>query len=268
MRGIYAAGVFDRCLDDDIRFDVCIGISAGSANAASYVSGQRGRNRDFYETYPFRKEYMSLGNFLRIGSYLDLEYIYGTLSNTGAESPLDYDAFAANPAELYVVACDAETGESRYFEKKDIPRDDYRAMMASSAIPAVCLPYPIDGRTYFDGALGDTIPLDKALELGCDRIVLVLTKPKDVPRRPDKDEFLARFVKRRWPVAAQRLRTRAARYNAGVARARELEAQGKLLIVAPEDTEGMDTLTKDRDAMERLYHRGYNDGGAIAAFLR
>ena len=266
MRGIYAAGVFDRCMDEDIRFDLCIGISAGSANVSSYLAGQRGRNRFFYETYPFRKEYMSLGNFLRIGSYLDLDYIYGTLSNTGGECPLDYDAFAANPAELIVIACDADTGESRYFEKKDVARDDYRPMMASSAIPAVCLPYPIDGRRYFDGALGDTIPLQKAFDEGCDRVVLVLTKPKDTLRKADKDVFLARFVKRRWPVAAERLRTRAKRYNEGVALAKKLEAEGKVLIIAPEDTEGMDTLKKDRDAMERLYARGYEDAAAIRAF--
>ena len=267
MRGIYAAGIFDRCMDEGIRFDLCIGISAGSANVSSYLSGQRGRNRYFYETYPFRKEYMSLGNFLRTGSYLDLDYIYGTLSNSGGESPLDYDAFASNPAELFVVACDADNGETRYFTKEDVARDDYRPMMASSAIPAVCLPYPIGGRRYFDGALGDTIPLKKAFDEGCGKVVLVLTKPKDVLRTPDRDVRLARFVKRRWPAAAERLRTRAERYNKGVALAKKLEAEGKVLIVAPEDTEGMDTLRKDRDAMERLYLRGYGDGAAIRAFL-
>ena len=31
-----------------IYFDYCIGVSAGSANCASYVSRQRGRNLEFY----------------------------------------------------------------------------------------------------------------------------------------------------------------------------------------------------------------------------
>ena len=35
LRGIYAAGIFDYCLDNDINFDTCIGVSAGSANVAS-----------------------------------------------------------------------------------------------------------------------------------------------------------------------------------------------------------------------------------------
>ena len=32
LRGIYGAGVLDRCLEEDLRFDLCIGVSAGSAN--------------------------------------------------------------------------------------------------------------------------------------------------------------------------------------------------------------------------------------------
>ena len=44
LRGVYAAGVLDYCLDEKIAFDLCIGISAGSANVAAYLAGQRGRN--------------------------------------------------------------------------------------------------------------------------------------------------------------------------------------------------------------------------------
>ncbi len=37
FRDIYGAGVFDWCLDHDVHFDYCIGISAGSANLASFL---------------------------------------------------------------------------------------------------------------------------------------------------------------------------------------------------------------------------------------
>ena len=44
LRGIYAVGVLDYCMDQGIAFDLGIGVSAGSANLASYAAGQRGRN--------------------------------------------------------------------------------------------------------------------------------------------------------------------------------------------------------------------------------
>lgn len=37
-------GVLDYCLEAGIRFDVGIGISAGSANISSYIAGKKKRN--------------------------------------------------------------------------------------------------------------------------------------------------------------------------------------------------------------------------------
>ena len=37
LRGVYGAGVFDTCLDEGIAFDYLIGVSAGSANVASFL---------------------------------------------------------------------------------------------------------------------------------------------------------------------------------------------------------------------------------------
>lgn len=75
LRGIYTAGALDFCLDADIRFDLCVGVSAGSANLGAYIAGQKGRNYRFYTEYAFRKEYMSAANFLRTRSYIDLDYV-------------------------------------------------------------------------------------------------------------------------------------------------------------------------------------------------
>lgn len=101
LRGIYAAGVFDWCLENGVKFDYGIGISAGSANLASYLSGQRGRNYLFYEEYSMRRQYMGAGNMLRSGSFLNLQYIYGTLSNAGCENPLDLKNVCQSDGVVY-----------------------------------------------------------------------------------------------------------------------------------------------------------------------
>ncbi len=66
-------------MEEGVQFDCCIGVSAGSANMCSYVAGQHGRNKPFYQDYSFRKEYMSVGNLVHKHSYLDLEYVCGAL---------------------------------------------------------------------------------------------------------------------------------------------------------------------------------------------
>ena len=268
LRGIYAAGVLDYCMDHGIQFDLGIGVSAGSANLTSYCARQRGRNYQFYTDYAFRKEYMSLENFLSQRSYVDLDYVYSTLSCTDGENPLDYTAFEENPMEFYVVATEAETEHPKYFDNPDIHQDDYNIMKASSAIPFVCKPYSIDGTAYYDGALSDPVPVEKAFQLGCDRVVLILTKPEHYLRNARKDEKLAACIRHAYPAAAQSLCQRARRYNDSVALARMKARQGKVLVVAPEDTFGVDTLTRDRDSLDKLYQEGYADGERIAEFLK
>ena len=267
FRGIYACGVLDYCLDRNIRFDLGIGVSAGSANLASFIAGQRGRNFIFYTEYGLRKQYASVRNFIMKRSFIDMDYVYGTLSNHDGENPFDYDALQKNPTEFIVVATNAETGEAKYFDKRDIQQDDYDVFKASSSIPFVCKPYFVQGTPYYDGALGDPVPVEKAFASGCDRVVVLLTKPENVIRTPERDEKFAALIRKRYPNAAEKLRQRANRYNESVALAQKYARQGKALIVAPDDTCGVSTLSRKPADMKRLYEKGYADGEKIKSFM-
>ncbi len=267
-RGIYAAGVLDHCMDHGIRFDLGIGVSAGSANLISYAAGQRGRNFHFYTEYGLRKEHVGPKTFLKQRTFIDLDYMYSTLSNSDGEYPLDFPAVVRNPMEFYVVATDADTGAVKYFTKDDIVQDDYSVIKASCAIPLVCHPYKVGSTCYFDGALADPVPIQKAFDLGCDKVIVLLTKPESEIRTSEREERMARVMHRRYPNAAQQLRTKADRYNQGVALAQHYAAMGKALIVAPQDTCGVSTLTRDKEALERFYKEGYADGRKISDFMK
>ena len=39
MRGIFAAGVLDACLEKNVHFDFAIGVSAGATNLATFSAG-------------------------------------------------------------------------------------------------------------------------------------------------------------------------------------------------------------------------------------
>lgn len=267
FRGIYANGVLDRCFEEGIDFDLGIGVSAGSANLTSFIARQPGRNYQFYTVYGLRPQYAGLRNFLRKGSFLDLDYAYSTLSDSTGEYPIDYEAFQRNPMELVVVATEAETGNAKYFDKTDISFDNLDILKASSAIPGVCKPYFIDGVPYFDGALGDPVPVVKAFEMGCDKVVVLLTKPRDTVRTPGSDVRFAKMIKRAYPNAAAAFMKRADNYNKGVEIAKQLEREGKVLIVAPDDTCGVSTLTRKADLLKALYAKGRNDAPKVFDFL-
>ena len=268
MRGTYAAGILDYCLEKDINFDLCIGVSAGSNNLISFLSKQKGRNYRYYFDYAFRKEYSGLYSFRKTKSYLNLEYIYETLANTGGEDPLDYDALMNNPAEFIVVAEECKTGNTKYFTKKDIKKDNYRVLSASCNIPVINRPVEIDGITYFDGGFADPLPVQKAFDEGCDKVVLILTRLKNVPRNPKRDGIFAKFLRLKYPKAADGLKNRAKNYNEALEKAKELEKEGKVLILSPKDVYGLDTLTRNKESMQKLYEDGKKDAIMIEEWLK
>lgn len=267
MRDIYGAGVFDRFLDDGVWFDYCIGVSAGSANLSSYLAKQRGRTYRFYTEYSFRKEYMSVRNFRKHGSYIDFNYVYDDLAASRGEDPLDYEVMTSFSGKYEIVLTDAVTGEAIYEDGGKMPRDKYDFIKASCSIPVVCKPREIEGVKYYDGGVADPVPLERALEEGCERVVLILTRPKAYRMAVGKENLAATVLKRKYPKTAEALVLRAVRYNKAVEKAIELEKEGKCIVVAPDDCCGIDTLTKDKEKLDELYRKGYNDGGAVKAFL-
>lgn len=269
VRDIYGAGVFDYMLDEGISVDYCIGVSAGSANCASFVAGQRGRNKKFYLDYLSRKEAISFKNYLKLGSFVDLNYVYGVLCKTDGENPLDYPAIIENKTELSVVATDAHTGKAVYFDKhSDMAQDDYKILMASSCFPVFCKPVDVGGKRYYDGGISDPIPFKKAFENGCDKVIIILTKPLDSPSSQKRNERGANVLKRRYPNFADAMNKAAGIYAKQLKEALQLQESGKALILAPDDIMGLGTFTRDVNKLPALYEKGYTGAAKIKSFLQ
>lgn len=268
MRASYGAAVFDHCLDMGISFDDLAGVSAGSANIASFLGKQKGRNLRFYADYAFRREYMSVSNMFKKGNYLDLEYIYGdALTNRNSEDPLNFENIADSGKNFMIIATDAETGQPVYYHKEDMAQDDYGAIKGSSCVPVAAQAYHWKGKYLYDGGLSDPIPYHLCFENGCDKVVVVLTRPESFRRDPKKDSLPAKLIQRKWPNAANAMRHRAEVYNRQLDALEELVKQGRALIIAPDDIGGMSTLSKDRAEIVAMYDKGYRDAEKIPAFL-
>lgn len=263
MRGVFGCGVTDFLLDNDITFDYCLGVSAGSANLASYVSRQRGRNYRYYTKYSLRPEYMSAFNFVTKHSFFDLDYVYSVLSDSDGEDPLDYKALSQSSQIYKAVATSGETGEPHYFTKDDFRQDFYEPLKASSAIPGVCKPISIDGTDYFDGGVSDPIPVEKALADGCDHVFLILTKPIDFVKKPEMFKSAYTKVLKKYPAVIKKLNIRHETYNNGIKKALELSKEGKVTIIAPDDGYSVTAFTRNIRELNHLYNEGYIKSGEI-----
>lgn len=266
-RGIYGARVLDQCLEQGISFDYCVGVSAGAGNLMSYLAGQIGRNFAFYTSYSFRPQYMGLNLVAKKRQYVDLDYAYSVLTNSNGEYPLDFQAVRNSGKELIVVATSANTGLPVYFTLDDMAQDDYDAIKASSALPVISKPYRIHDEPCFDGGLSDPIPVRKAFEAGCEKVVVILTRPKGYRRTSSSDAKFARVIRPVYPRIAEALLNRAGLYNLQLDLVKKYEQEGKVLIVSPDSIGKMKTLTKDKSLIEELYAKGYKDALSIVDYL-
>lgn len=267
LRGSFGAGVLDYCMEQGIRFDFGIGVSAGAANISSYMANQKGRNFVFYTEYFQREQYMGVKNLMHTGSYIGLDYIYSSLSDHEGDYPLDWKTIRNDPRDMMIVATDANTGLPHYFHKYDMRQDSYDPIKASCCVPVINRPYKVDGIPYYDGGLSDPVPYEKAFTAGCDKVVVILTRPEDYRRIPKNDKIIADLLHPHYPNASQAMRNRSVVYNQQVDACEYLQVQGKVCVVAPDSIGNMKTLTKDKDSIEALYFKGYEEAKSILNFV-
>lgn len=273
MKGAFAAGVTDAFLDTNTFFDICVGVSAGSANLASYASKQRGRTHAFYLNYAMRKEYGSVSNFIRKKTYFDFDYIFTTLTNRGGENPLDYPEFEKSPTEFIFVGTNALTGRPIYFHKSSVAQDSYEVFKASCSIPWLCTPRNIRNVPIVDGTMSDPMPVQKALDAGADYIVVILPSgfrdEKEGMMNSLTTKLLTRSKKTRWLSGLERaMKERPGKYNEALEYLRTLQAEGRAMVISPASEHTVTPLSKNRGHLEALYQDGYRQGILAAEKLR
>jgi len=259
MKCAYTAGILDGFLDSGIHFDYAIGVSAGASCIASFLAGQKDRNRRFFVDHIDDSGYMGFSSLLKSGSFFGLEYIYMDMTGSKGKDPLDYEKMMNSGTDFRIVATDAKTGKPHYFRKEEIKKDDYRFFMATCALPVMCKPVKIYEREFFDGGCSDSIPYAKALRDGCDKIVVVLCRPLDTVRTPQKYMGLIRRKLKDYPETVKDLLHRHESYNDQLRGLKELVEEGKAYVFAPEQNLDINTYTKDKKKLQSFYDLAESD---------
>lgn len=92
-----------------------------------------------------------------------------------APSPLEFDDL---PVPFRAVAADLETGEAVVLTRGDLAR----AARASMAVPGAFSPVELDGRVLVDGGVAKNLPVDVALDMGAD-VLIVVELPEEFKTR-------------------------------------------------------------------------------------
>ena len=268
LRTIFSSGVCDAFLDLGLPMpDYTIGVSAGLAYGVSYLSRQSRRNLKLVTTYANDPSYMSLRNLAnpKNRSYFGLKFAYETIPQRLL--PFDYDTFDAYPGTVEVVVTNLKTGQAEYLP---LPRRDCPNLLleATCAIPLMFPAIEVNGQSYYDGGCSDPIPWKRAFDAGCDRVVVILTREREYRKDPRRIQRALESSFRKYPEFLDTMRTRAERYNACRDELFALEREGRVLVIAPEDTLGCSRTEKDLEILRALWQNGYFAGRRSSETVR
>ena len=255
VRGIFTAGVLDRLLEDDVFFPYVIGVSAGGGNAMSYVSHQKGRTCQMINV-PRNESYYGFKQFLGSGKIINLdkmvfEYPY-------KQFPFDFDTYFNSGVDTEYVCTCMETGKAEYLSETEDCQRLLTITKATCSVPMLCSPVVLDGKHYLDGSIADSIPIEHALEMGCDKLVIILTKPGKAVPPTDYKKFrmVIHRMYKQYPEFEEACMTRVARYEKTIALMEQLESEGRIITYRP-TLPPISKFEKDNEKIMASYRDGY-----------
>ncbi len=258
LRGLYTAGVLDYLMDKKVNVDCIIGVSAGALFGVNYFSNQRGRGLRYNLKYCNDKRYMSIRSLLLTGNIVNKNFAYYKVSNI--LDPFDDETFRKSKKIFYSVATNIETGEAEYM-KINSPLMQMEELRATSAMPMLSRIIKIGNNKYLDGAVADSIPVKKAIELGYDRIVVVLTQPDGFrkPELTDKNMKKIMIKYKKYPKFVKTMLNRCDNYNKTLDFIKELENKKEIFVIRPSEDINVDAIKKTKEDLQRVYDVGFND---------
>ena len=186
MRGMFTAGVMDVLMENKIRFDGGVGVSAGAAFGCNYKSNQIGRVIRYNKKYCRDPRYCSIRSLIKTGDLYGAEFCYATISYE--LDVFDNKAYFENPMEFHVVCTDVETGKPVYRNCITGLDEDLTWIRASASMPIASKVVETTDYKLLDGGISDSIPLKYFEDLGLEYNVDYVDVAKEEAKKEKKEE--------------------------------------------------------------------------------
>ena len=264
MRGMYTAGVLDVFLDEKIKVDGIIGVSAGVLFGVNYLSNQRGRAIRYNKKYSKDKRYMGLHSLFKTGNIINRDFAYYEVPTK--LDIFDQKTYSKSNIPFYATVTNVETGEAEYIKIDDVFKQ-MELLRATSAMPMVSKIVEIEGKKYLDGAIADSIPIYKMKELGYDKLIVVLTKPIGYKKKK-RGTSLIKFFYRKYPKFAKVMQNRYKNYNQTIDKIIDMGNKKEILVIRPSKEIKMSRIEKNPNKLQEMYDLGIEDCKTLISDLK
>ena len=256
MRGAYTAGALSWLIDNDIEFDNAYGISTGAVHLCNYLLKDKKNLKQVSTKYIADKRAIGIRSLLRSGYVVDYDLIFNELlvKVCGFDISKLKDVKTDGKIGIYELS----TGRTEYHSVKNL---DIEELKAACTLPLLGKVAKYNGRNMLDGGITEMIPIEQAIKDGCDRHIIITTKPADFVRKPS-NKAVVELMKLRYkecPNISKDYDIRHHNYYIQISSIKNLVEEGKALYIYPTKSSHVSRLGGSQEELEELYELGRAD---------
>jgi NTE family protein len=168
-RGLSHIGVIQVLEENHIEVDVVAGSSMGA-----YIAAVWGAGYDGHAMEKFAREvqgYRGVWGLMDLSFYPRRGFLLTKRVRNRLEKTIGNRHFSDMARPIRVVATRLDTLERAVFSGGSV----VDAVLASIAIPGICVPITLDGVPYIDGGICDPLPVETLMAMGIEKIIAVNT---------------------------------------------------------------------------------------------
>lgn len=253
LRGVFTAGVIDCFIENNIDFDYVCGVSAGSCNTFAYIAKAKGFIKKSMMQQDKNNAFFGVRQMKDSHKFVNLDKVFYEYTS---QYDLDLKKFAKSKINWEFVATNIKTGEAEYLHSND--PDEARIMgVASCSLPILTKPVKLNNKLYLDGGMSDSVPVQRALDKGYDKIVVVCTRKKgsfSKVKQAEKPVYNRLYSK--YPKFLECVNRRTKLYKEQIELCEKLEKEGKVILIRPTLKE-VKRLESDLNELSLSYYHGY-----------
>ncbi|MBR2727900.1 MAG: patatin family protein [Solobacterium sp.] len=270
LRGAYSVGVLAWLNDQNIEFDYSAGISSGAMYLACYELKRPDIGYRLAVDYAVSDEVIGIKALLKEGHYVAYRHLVE--DDLLGKEHFDAARLRELDPDMEVGVYDLDQGKTVFYPAREID-DKLTLLRAACALPIASAIVDFKGHPCLDGGVTKMIPIERALEQGCTRCMIITTKPEGYVRKPAPGilKMMMKNLYAQCPQIYEDYCVRHENYYKQMDLIDSLVDEGKAVLMRPTRTIEVSRFKGDPVKCRELYELGYQDAerrrGEILAFL-
>ncbi len=258
IRGAYTAGALAWLKDNGYQFDYHVGISSGAAYLACYMADRMDVAKKMATYYTVQSDVVGIKALFHCGYYVDYQKIFD--EDMRNKEHMSIHKIIEENMPMEVGCYDLAQGKTLYFNASELD-EEMKVIRGACALPIASAIVDVNGHRLLDGGITKMIPIERALEQGCDKCLVITTKPKDFVRKPSSGIvcWLMKKMYKECPEIAKDYKVRHENYYQQRKLIDDMVDAGNAINVYPSKTMKVSRWKGDPETCEALYQLGYTD---------